>query len=103
VDIFETPHAVVARVEITGVAGEDIHVNVEDDLLRVSGVRRPPVGGEVGRLHQMEIAFGSFERKVRISIPFDRTSVSARLEDGFLSVTLPKKVAASREVKVETE
>ena len=102
-DIFETSQSVVARIEIPGVAGEDLHVNVEGETLQVSGVRKPPEGGDVGRLHQVEIAFGAFERKVNISIPFERAEVSARLEDGFLSVTLPKKISGSRQVKVETE
>ncbi len=102
-DIFETSHSVVARIELPGVAGEDIHVNVEGDLLRVSGVRKPPAAADVGRLHQVEIAFGAFERKVNISIPFERTEVSARLEDGLLSVTLPKKRRGAHQVKVETE
>ncbi len=93
----------VVRIEIPGVAGEDIHVNVEGDLLRVSGVRKPPAGAAGGRLHQVEIAFGAFERRVQISIPFERTGVTARLEDGFLSVTLPKKSGGARKVKVETE
>ena len=93
----------MARIEIPGVAGEDIQVNVEGDLLRVSGVRKPPVGAAGGRLHQVEIAFGAFERRVQISIPFERTGVTARLEDGFLSVTLPKKSGGARKVKVETE
>jgi len=103
VDVFETTHALVARVELPGVAGDDIHVNVEGDLLKVSGVRRPPAGGDVGRLHQMEIAFGPFERKVKITIPFERQAVNARLEDGVLSVTLPKRKAGAHKVKVETE
>ncbi len=102
-DIFETSHSVVARFEIPGVAGDDIHVNIEGDRLKISGIRRPPVGGDVGRLHQVEIAFGPFERMVQISIPFDRSGVSARLEEGFLSVNLPKKTSGAREVKVETE
>jgi HSP20 family molecular chaperone IbpA len=51
----------------------------------------------------VEIAFGAFERRVQISIPFERTGVTARLEDGFLSVTLPKKSGGARQVKVETE
>jgi len=51
----------------------------------------------------MEIAFGPFEREVRISIAFDRDGVSAHLEDGFLSVTLPKPEPLRRQVTVETE
>ena len=51
----------------------------------------------------MEIAFGDFEREVRISVPFDRDRVSAHLEDGFLKVTLPKQLPIRRQVTVETE
>jgi len=90
------------RVEISGVRGEDLRVNVDGDLLRVSGVRRVPVEGGVRRLHQMEIAFGPFERAIRIAVPFDRQRVSAHLEDGFLEVKLPKQ-SPRREVEVETE
>jgi HSP20 family protein len=90
------------RVEISGVRGEDLRVNVDGDLVRVSGVRRVPVEAEVRRLHQMEIAFGPFERAVRIAIPFDREGVSAHLEDGFLLVTLPKSLPQRRKIEVET-
>jgi HSP20 family protein len=76
---------------------------VDGQLLRISGVRKVPAQLEVQRLHQMEIAFGPFEREVRISISFDRERVSAHLEDGFLSVTLPKNKPARRQVAVETE
>ncbi len=103
VDIFETGNSIVVRFEIPGVAGEDIHVNIEGQLLRVGGVRKPPAAGDIGRLLQMEIAVGPFERRVQISTPFERGGVSARLEDGILSVNLPKKSSGAREVKVETE
>jgi HSP20 family protein len=78
-------------------------VNVDGPLLRLSGVRRVPAHVDVQRLHQMEIAFGPFEREVRISIAFDRERVSAHLEDGFLSVKLPKHRVTRRQVAVETE
>ena len=93
----------IVRAEISGVRGEDLRVNVDGEILRISGVRRVPSGIDVRRLHQMEIAFGPFERELRISIPFDREGVSARLEDGFLSVVLPKHRAVRRRVEVETE
>ena len=77
--MFETRDAVVVRAEIPGLRGEDLRVNVDGDWLRISGVRSIPAGVKVERLHRMEIAFGPFERSVRIAIPFERDSVSANL------------------------
>jgi HSP20 family protein len=75
-------------------------VSVDGEILHVRGVRRLPEHSEsLERLHQMEIAFGPFERSVRIAIPFEREQVSAHLEDGYLSVTLPKRAARSIEVQ----
>jgi HSP20 family molecular chaperone IbpA len=47
----------------------------------------------------MEIAFGPFERSVRIAIPFERDQVAAHLEDGYLSVKLPKRLPRTIEVE----
>ena len=88
------------RLELPGVQSDEVRVNVEGDLLRVSGVRRVPSGSDVRRLHQMEIAFGPFERTVRIAHAFERDAVTAHLEDGFLEVTVPKK--GGRQIKVES-
>jgi HSP20 family protein len=103
VDVFETAESVVVRAEIPGVRGEDLRVNVDGEVLQISGVRKVPADPAVNRLHQMEIAFGPFEREVRVKIAFDRERVSANLEDGFLLVTLPKHVPVRRQVTVETE
>jgi HSP20 family protein len=101
VDVFETAGGVVVRVELAGIRSEDVRVTVDGQVLRLSGVRRAPEGRDVRRLHQMEIASGPFERRVRIPVPIDRDRVSAHLADGFLTVTLPRRERARREVKVE--
>ena len=93
----------MVRVAISGVRGEGLRVKVDGDVLRVSGVRRVPAGQDVRRLHQMEIAFGRFERSVRVSIPFDHDRVSAHLEDGLLEVTMPKDLPVRRNVPVESD
>jgi HSP20 family protein len=96
----KTSRPIVVRVELAGIAREDLRVSVDGETLHVRGVRRPPEHSEaLERLHQMEIAFGPFERSVRIAIPFERELVSAHLEDGYLSVTLPKRAARSIEVQ----
>lgn len=101
VDIYETEKALVVRVEIAGVRGQDLNVRVDGQILRIAGVRRAPDGAQVRRLHQMEIASGPFERRLRIPIPFDRDAVSAQIADGFLTVTLPKSETGPRRVSVE--
>ena len=58
--------------EIAGVRSDDLRVTVDGEELRISGVRRVPERADVQRLHQMEIAAGPFERRLRIPIPFDR-------------------------------
>jgi HSP20 family protein len=90
VDVFETEKAILVRLELAGVRISDLNVTVDGDLLRISGVRRAASTDGVQRLHQMEIAFGPFERVMRLEVPFERDRVSAHLEEGFLTVKLPK-------------
>jgi HSP20 family protein len=101
VDVFETEKSVVVRAELAGVRGEDLRVTVDGDTLRISGVRLAPEPADLRRLHQMEIATGPFERRLRIPIAFEREGVTAHLDDGFLTVTLPKRVPVRRRVEVE--
>lgn len=100
-DVYETEKAIVVRLELAGVSSADVQVSVDGDLLRIRGRRQPCVDADAQRLHQMEIAFGPFERALRIAIPFVRDQVSAQLEDGFLRVTLPKRATGPRRIDVE--
>jgi HSP20 family protein len=91
VDVFETEKAIVVRLELAGIRISDLNVTVDGDCLRIFGVRQAASTDGVQRLHQMEIAFGPFERVLRFEVPFEREMVSAHLEDGFLTVKLPKQ------------
>ena len=101
-DVYETEKAIVVRLELAGVSSAEVQVSVDGDVLRIRGRRQPRVEADAQRLHQMEIAFGPFERALRIAIPFVRDQVSAQLEDGFLRVTLPKRGVGPRRIDVGT-
>ena len=103
VDVFETDKAIVVRAELSGVRGQDLRVTVDGDTLRIRGVRVAPEPADVQRLHQMEIASGPFERRVRIPIAFEREGVTAHLADGFLTVNLPKRGSVRHSVEVVRE
>jgi len=103
VDVLETEKAWVVRVEVAGVGNRDLRVAVERGALCVRGVRSPsagaPGGEEVLRHHQLEIEAGPFEARVAIGGAIEREQVSARLEDGVLTVRLPKQ--APRRIEVQ--
>lgn len=101
VDVFETQDDLQVRVELAGVALEDLRVTVDANVLQISGERAPSGSAEVTRLHQMEIASGPFERRIALPASIDRERVSARLSDGVLSVTLGKRRPVRRSVEVE--
>ncbi len=101
-DVFETENSVVVRVELAGVRGDELRGSVDGEALRISGVRMAPEPVKLQRLHQMEIAVGPFERRLRIPIAFQREAVSAQLADGFLTVTLPKRVPVERSIEIES-
>lgn len=103
VDVFETEKSVVVRVELAGVTSPDLRVTVDGEWLLVRGERAPAISAEMRRLHQMEIEFGPFERRLRIPVEFERDRVSASLEEGVLTVVLPKRVQTTRRIEIQQE
>lgn len=99
VDVFETESEIVVRVELAGVHSRDLRVGIDGSELCISGERAPGGSSGVRQLHQMEIATGPFERRLRIPLAFERERVKAHLADGILTIQLPKR--GRRSVTVE--
>jgi len=95
-DVYETENAVVVKVEIAGMAREDLTVSLDGRKLTIRGVRRD-AGSKLG-YQQMEIQYGYFETEVLVPRAIEEKGVEATYEEGFLSVRLPK--APARRVPV---
>ena len=88
-DIYETDDALTVVMEIPGVQKKDMDVHLENDVLRVEG--RVGFGNYEG-LEPLytEYNVGHFARAFTLSSKIDQQQISAKVEDGVLTLTLKK-------------
>jgi HSP20 family protein len=102
-DLIEVPgEGYWILMDLPGVHRDDLEVTTVGDDLTISGQRaRPdlPDGADVCR---SERAFGRFRRSIRMPADVDVNRVGAKLENGVLRLTLPRRTG-SEEHKVEIE
>ncbi len=96
VDIYETAEEVIVLVELAGMNKKDIAVTLDNNILKISGIRPDYSPAGKNKIHQMEIDYGKFERMMKITIPIDTENTSACYKEGFLKITIPKKKQKQR-------
>ena len=103
VDITEDEKEYVIKAELPEVKKEDIKLNVQDDVLTITGERKYEKEEKGKKYHRVERSYGSFLRSFTLPENADGTKVAAEYKDGLLMVRLPKSEKAkpkSIEVKV---
>lgn len=91
VDIYETPEAIEMTLEIPGVQQQDIKVNLENNLLTITGERRLEHEDKREGYHRVERNYGSFGRSFTLPSTVDPNRIKAVFENGLLYLTLPKR------------
>lgn len=89
VDAYETEDALIITASVPGLNAEDIHINLEDDVLTIEGEFNSVVE-DVKYLIRERAAEGQFRRSLRLNIPVLIDEVEAVFDNGILSLTLPK-------------
>ena len=89
VDLFEIADCFVLTIEVPGLAREHIDIHAEESRIVIRGER---VGTQAPceQYHRVERGHGRFSRAFMLPEPIDVDSVSAELNDGLLTVTIPK-------------
>ena len=101
-DFYETTQGLVLRLDLAGVAAEDISLSLTAHELVVRGRRRPPPPDGIRRFIRLEMGFGAFERRFTLPISVDPDAVEAAYVDGILEVRLPRKAPQSRQITVKS-
>lgn len=89
-DLYEDQDKLTVRAELPGLKKDQIVLNLKDDVLTVSGERKQEAGAENASAIRRERLFGAFERSVTLPYPVNQAAISAKFEDGVLTITLPK-------------
>ncbi|XP_051182068.1 17.9 kDa class I heat shock protein-like [Lolium perenne] len=100
IDWKETPEAHVFKADVPGLKKEDVKVEVEDgNVLQISGERNKEQEEKTDTWHRVERSCGRFLRRFRLPENARAEQIKASMENGVLTVTVPKEEAKKPEVK----
>lgn len=90
-DVMETKDDILVTLELPGLRPEDIEVNLEDNVLTISGEKREErEEGQENRWHLSERRYGRFSRSFVLPKEVEQDRIQANFENGVLNVTIPK-------------
>jgi HSP20 family protein len=90
VDLWETAASYELEVALPGLKKENINVEFEEGVLRVSGERAFKKENQGHKYHRVENLYGKFKRSFQLPEHVDASAISAQFEDGVLRITVPK-------------
>ena len=89
-DLVETDDHFVLKADLPGLDESDVNIEVEDNVLTVSGERNAEHEDNREGYVRVERAYGSFRRSLTLPDGVDAEAVSASFEKGVLQVSIPK-------------
>ena len=93
IDWKETPEAHIFKADLPGIKKEEVKVEVEDGrVLQISGERSREQEEKNDTWHRVERSSGKFMRRFRLPENAKLDQVKAAMENGVLTVTVPKEM-----------
>lgn len=102
-DVVEDENGLTVRVDLPGLTADDVTVEVEGDMLTISGEFKAAEEREGQRYYTRERCAGPFRRSLRLSDTVDVEHIAATFENGVLTLALPKRPEAQpKRIEVRT-
>lgn len=89
-DVYETPYGWLVKVELAGVAAEDVEIDVQGNQLYIAGCRKDKSCAVGMTYRQMEITYSRFEKSLQFPASIDGARVEHNFDNGLLIIHLKK-------------
>ena len=89
-DLVETDHDFVLRADLPGLSEGDVNIEVEDNVLTISGERKAEHEERKAGYVRIERSSGSFRRTLTLPAGVDPEAVKANFDRGVLEIHVPK-------------
>ncbi|HEV7174438.1 MAG TPA: Hsp20/alpha crystallin family protein [Solirubrobacteraceae bacterium] len=89
-DLVETEDNYVLRADLPGVSEGDVKIELDDNVLTISGERKSAHKEAKEGYYRVERAYGSFSRTLKLPEGVDADSINASFDRGVLEVKVPK-------------
>ncbi|XP_038891783.1 17.8 kDa class I heat shock protein-like [Benincasa hispida] len=100
IDWKETPHAHIFTADLPGINKREVKVEVEEGrVLQISGERSKEQEEKNDKWHRIERSSGKFMRRFRLPENAKVEEVKASMENGLLTVTVPKVEQKKPDIK----
>ena len=96
-DVHETEQAYIIHAVVPGINADAVNISLHDDVLTIAG-EVPQFSLENSKALLIERNYGKFQRSLRLPQTVDVSAVEAQIENGVLTLTLPKSPEAQPRV-----
>jgi len=100
IDVVRDNGNLVVRADVPGIKPEEVKIEIEDDILTVSGEHEERKEEKDKHFLRRERRYGSFSRTMALPAGVDAKKIKAKTHDGVVEVTIPLPKEAGKE-KVE--
>ena len=89
-DLVEDGDRYVLRADLPGVAEDQVKVELEENVLTISGERKAASEERKDGYYRIERASGEFSRSLTLPEGVDAEAIKASFDKGVLEVSIPK-------------
>ncbi len=103
IDIKEEEDKLVVTTDLPGIKKEDVQINLKEDMLEISAKTGKEKETEEEGYLRRERAYTQFYRAVHLPTSVKEEGSTAKMENGVLTITLPKLKLEEPSKKIDIE